>query len=34
MMILPKAAHGTRIKHFPEEDQQKILSTINRWLAD
>lgn len=34
MMVLPKGAHGTRIKHFPEEDQKKILAKINTWLAD
>ena len=34
MMVLPKGAHGTRIKDFSEQDQKKIVDKIKGWLAN
>lgn len=34
MMVLPKADHSTRIKDFPEADQELIINKINSWLKD
>lgn len=31
-MVLPGGSHATRVKHFPKEDQDKIMATLNRWL--
>ncbi len=33
MMVLPKGSHSTRIKNFPKNDQQKIMTTLNKWLG-
>ena len=34
MMVLPKGAHGTRIKDFSENDQKKIVAKIKAWLSN
>lgn len=31
-MVLKKGSHGTRIKHFSKEDQQKIYDKLEKWL--
>ncbi len=31
-MVLLGGSHGTRIKNFPEESQEKIMQTLKRWL--
>lgn len=31
-MVLPGGSHATRVKHFPKEDQEKIMETLERWL--
>lgn len=31
-MVLPGGSHSTRVKHFPQEDQEKIMKTLERWL--
>lgn len=31
-MVLPGGSHATRIKNFPQESQDKIMQTLNRWL--
>jgi len=33
-MVLPQGSHATRIKHFPEDQQKLILTTINNWLNE
>lgn len=32
-MTLDKGSHGTRIKHFPEQDRVKIYNKLQRWLG-
>ena len=32
-MVLKGGAHGTRIKHFSPEDQQKIYLRLQKWLG-
>ncbi|WP_299160294.1 S28 family serine protease [uncultured Tenacibaculum sp.] len=32
-MVLADADHGTRIKHFSKEDQQKIYNKLQNWLG-
>ncbi|MCV9933516.1 S28 family serine protease [Flavobacterium sp. LS1R47] len=32
-MVLPGGSHATRIKNFPEQDQEKIMKTLKNWLA-
>lgn len=32
-MVLPEGGHATRIKNFPEQDQEKIMKTLNNWLS-
>lgn len=31
-MVLPGGSHATRVRHFPKEDQEKIMNTLNKWL--
>lgn len=31
-MVLPGGSHGTRVRNFPKEDQDKIMQTLERWL--
>lgn len=31
-MTLPEGSHSTRVKDFPEKDQQLIMKTLSRWL--
>jgi hypothetical protein len=33
-MVLPGGSHGTRVKNFPKEDQEKIMATLDRWLTE
>lgn len=33
-MVLENGHHGTRIKHFSEEDQQKIYNKLKSWLGE
>jgi hypothetical protein len=32
-MVLEKGSHRTRIKHFPQEDKERIYETLRRWLG-
>lgn len=32
-MVLPGGSHATRIKNFPEQDQEKAIKLLNRWLG-
>ncbi|MFK7049819.1 S28 family serine protease [Flavobacterium columnare] len=31
-MVLPQGTHATRIKHFSKEDQEKMMTTLKKWL--
>lgn len=33
-MVFPTGTHSTRIKHFSKQDQEKIMTTLNRWLKN
>ncbi|KIC01730.1 hypothetical protein OA88_12425 [Flavobacterium sp. JRM] len=32
-MVNPGGSHATRIKNFPEQDQEKIMKTLEKWLT-